>query len=63
MGNLIAKTEVTTSADEKQVRNGLDHARVYDPNADRILTEILHELRVMNTQLQLITDTEIESCK
>lgn len=45
---------------EKTVeRNGQKQSRVYDPNADLILIEVLKELKKMNQYLSLIADEEI----
>jgi hypothetical protein len=51
-------TTSTTTADEKQTRNGQDHARVFDPENRKLLVEILNELKKMNIQLSIITEEE-----
>ena len=61
MGNVIQNivATTTTTADELQVRNGQDHQRVYDPDANATLKEILAELRSMNRHLEIITELEV----
>ena len=49
----------TTTPDELQVRNELDHKRVYDPDSEALLSKILIELQKMNVQFSIITDEEI----
>ena len=62
MGNVIQNVAATTTttADELQVRNGQDHQRVYDPDANATLKEILAQLKIMNTHFELITDEAID---
>jgi hypothetical protein len=45
----------------EQERNDQDHLRVYDPTQDRLLQEILLELRKLNFQLKTITEEDIEN--
>jgi hypothetical protein len=42
-----------------QTRNGQSHARTFDLDSLMLLTEILYEIKKMNTQLALITEQEL----
>lgn len=42
-----------------QIRNKQEHTRVYDPVAQKLLDEILQEVKKMNIQLALITEEEL----
>jgi hypothetical protein len=42
-----------------QTRNNQEHTRVFDPVTQKLLTEILYEIKKMNIQLALITDEEL----
>ena len=59
-GPIIKNVNATTADTEKVTRGGEQSSRVYSPINERLLEEILHELRVMNTHLSLITDQEID---
>ena len=48
-----------TSPDEVQERNNQDHQRVFDPEVNFVLREILKELKTMNMHLSVITEEEI----
>lgn len=48
----------STSEDELQQKNGQQHQRVYDPDSNRLLGDILEELKKMNFQLSIITSEE-----
>jgi len=48
-----------SSEEQSQERGGQDHVRTFDPEARILLGEILAEIKIMNIQLQLITDEEI----
>ena len=56
MGNVIKNTVSTTTPDELQVRNGQDHARVYDPAVYSLLASVLKEL--VNIKNELINIKE-----
>lgn len=56
---LTRSVETVSTDNELQVRNGQDHQRVYDPLAVNLLTDILTELKKLNTQLSFITDAEL----
>ena len=45
--------------DEIQIRDNLDHKRVYDPVNVLIQKEILAELRLIRQHLEFVTDEEI----
>jgi len=53
----LTKT-IKTDPDEIQVRNELDHQRVYDPDANEELKEIKKLLKQVVQQLSYITGEE-----
>jgi hypothetical protein len=57
MANVISKTG--TADDEKQTRNGQDHARVYDPVTHELLLELMGEIKQIRKQLEFITGEEL----
>ena len=59
IGNPLTKSVKTDEA-ELQTRNGQEHQRVYDPEANAILKEILAEMRNMNRHLEIITELEVD---
>lgn len=42
-----------------QETSGYEHVRTISPTTDMLLSEILDQLKKMNTQLSLITDEEL----
>ena len=56
MGNVVQN--VTTTADELQVRNGLDNQRVFDPSVYKLMNEVLKELRNIKNELISIREGE-----
>jgi hypothetical protein len=61
-GNIIQNVKAITSDAEKATISGQDNARVFDASNEKLLMEILQELRKMNLQLSIITDEEITKC-
>lgn len=59
MSSTLRNVIATTAPDELQTRNGQEHQRVYDPEANAILKEILAEMRNMNRHLEIITELEV----
>jgi hypothetical protein len=45
----------------EQERNGQDNLRVFDPSTHQLLQEMLIELKRLNSQLQIITEEEINN--
>lgn len=53
-------TETTkTNPDELQERGGIEHQRVFDPELYKLLKELVDKIDKINTQLELITGSDI----
>lgn len=55
-----AQNQEAIPESQVQITSGYEHLRTISPTNEMLLTEILNELRKMNTQLSLITDEEIQ---
>jgi len=54
------KVVTTTADEEKQVRNGQDHVRVFDPDLYNINKEILQQLKAIRYHLSVMTGENYE---
>jgi len=57
MGNVFPT--IKTATDEIQERNGQDHQRVYDPASEKLLVEILEQMKKQTLYLQTIVGEEL----
>lgn len=55
MSSTLRNVTSTTVDSEKQVRNGQDHVRVFDPVLHKRLGDILEVLNKIETHLSIVT--------